>query len=229
MEIEKIVSTLQEKVGKTDFSVQTLQKACELFPVAEGQEPDDAYFTKLAGFVSSMQGQYNHDFSTKFKEVKKNLLSEDTFKSLSSSQLSEVKSILSRLVPPSEPAPAGDSTEVDTLKEEIAKLTARLDEGDKAKRQYELLQQVKSGMKSQKANDEYVLEKTLEGVVFDETKPLDALVQDYLTKYDAEYSRCRGAGTPPRQGTDGPGGEGQSWLDQQFAKKKAREGWGGAA
>lgn len=226
MEIEKIVSTLQERIGKTDFSSQTLQKACELFPVAEGQEPDEAYFTKLAGFVTSMQGQYNHDFSTKFKDVKKNLLSEDTFKDMSAAQLTELKSILSRLEAPAPDEKPADNDEVNALKEEIAKLTERLDNGDKAKRQGELLQKVKAGMKAQKASDEYVLEKTLDGVVFDETKPLEALVQDYLTKYDAEYSRCRGTGTPPRQGIDGRGGEGNSWLDQQFAKKKAREGWG---
>ena len=42
MEIEKIVSTVQEKVGNTDFSAQTIQKYVELNPVAEGQEPDEA-------------------------------------------------------------------------------------------------------------------------------------------------------------------------------------------
>jgi len=227
MEIEKIVSTVQEKVGKTDFSAQTIKKYVELNPVAEGQEPDEAYFTKAVSFLQGMQGQYNHDFSTKFAEAKKNLLTEDTFKSMSAEQLSEVKTLLSRLTAPPQPTPPEDSSEVEALKAEIAKLTERLDNGDKAKRQSELLQKVKAGMKAQKASDDYVLEKTLDGVVFDETKPLDALVQEYLTMYDAEYTRCRGAGTPPRQGIEGVGGSGNSWLDQQFAKKKAREGgWG---
>lgn len=228
MEIEKIVSTLQGKVGKTDFSTQTLQKACELFPVADGQEPDDNYFEKVAGFVTSMQGQYNHDFSTKFKEAKKNLLTEDTFRNMSNEQLSELKTMIENIS--SGVTPRADvkheSDEVKALKEEIAKLTERLDNGDKAKRQSDLLQQVKSGMKAQKANDDYVLEKTLAGAVFDETKPLEALVEEYLSKYDSEYSRCRGAGTPPRQGTESGAGSGQTWLDKQFAKKKAREGWG---
>ena len=57
MEIEKIVSTVQEKVGNTDFSAQTIQKVVELYPVAEGQEPDEAYFSKVADFVKGMQGQ----------------------------------------------------------------------------------------------------------------------------------------------------------------------------
>ena len=82
MEIEKIVSTVQEKVGNTDFSAQTIQKYVELNPVAEGSEPDEAYFTKAVSFLQGMQGQFNHDFSVKFTEAKKNLLSEDTFKNL---------------------------------------------------------------------------------------------------------------------------------------------------
>ena len=67
MEIEKIVSTVQERVGNTDFSAQTIQKYVELNPVAEGQEPDEAYFDKAADFLKGMQGQFNHDFSVKFK------------------------------------------------------------------------------------------------------------------------------------------------------------------
>ena len=223
MEIEKIVSTVQEQLGKTDFSAQTIQKYVELNPIAEGQEPDEAYFTKAKSFFEGMQGQFNHDFSIKFTEAKKNLLTEDTFKNMSAEQIAEVKKLIEGLKVDATPAPQ-ESEEVKALKAEIAKLTERLDNGDTAKRQAELMQKVRASMKEQKASDDYVLDKTLEGATFDEKKSLEELTTEYLAKYDAEYLKCRGGGVPPRQSEGG--GQGQTWLDQQFAKKKAREGWG---
>lgn len=223
MEIEKIVSTVQEKVGNTDFSAQTIQKYVELNPVAEGQEPDEAYFTKAVDFLKGMQGQFNHDFSTKFNEAKKNLLSEDTFKNLSAEQLAEVKKLVEGLKTP--PPPPTESDEVKALKEQIKQLSDRLDNGDKAKQQAELLAKVKAAMREQKASDDYVLENTLRGAEIDVTKSVEDLTREYLAKYDAEYLKCRGNGAPPRQG-GGRSEEGKTWLDQQFEKKKAKEGWG---
>ena len=223
MEIEKIVSTVQEKVGNTDFSAQTIQKYVELNPVAEGQEPDEAYFTKAADFIKSMQGQFNHDFSTKFTEAKKNLLTEDTFKNLSAEQIAEVKKLIEGLKP--EPQKPQESEEVKALKEQIKQLTERLDNGDKAKQQAELLQKVKAAMKEQKADDDYVLENTLRGAELDANKSAEDLTKEFLAKYDSEYLKCRGGGQPPRQGGGG-GGNAETWLDKKFKQKATKEGWG---
>lgn len=228
MEIEKIVSTVQEKIGNTDFSAQTIQKCVELYPVAEGTEPDEAYFTKVADFVKGMQGQYNHDFSTKFAEAKKNLLTEDTFKNMSAEQIAEVKKLIEGLKPKPIDKP-DESEEVKALKEQLKQLTERLDNGDNAAKQAELLKKVKAAMKEQKASDDYVLDKTLEGATFDVNKSVDDLTKEYLAKYDAEYLKCRGDGASPRL-SGGGGGEEKTWLDKQFEKKKAKEGgWGSAA
>lgn len=221
MEIEKIVSTVQERVGNTDFSAQTIQKYVELNPVAEGQEPDEAYFDKAADFLKGMQGQFNHDFSVKFKEAKKNLLTEDTFKNMSAEQLTEVKRLIEGIKP--QPSRDDESEEVKALKEQLAQLVERIDNGDKARQQSDVLQKVKAAMKAQMATDDYVLEATLRGVEVDLTKSIEDLTKEYLAKYDAEYLKCRGGGTPPRQSTGG-GGQGTTWLDQQFAKKWAKEG-----
>lgn len=72
MEQEKILSTLSEKLGETSFSPQTLQKYVELNPVAEGSEPDEAYWNKAVNFLKGMQGQYNHDVATRVEDFKKN-------------------------------------------------------------------------------------------------------------------------------------------------------------
>lgn len=223
MEIEKIVSTVQERVGNTDFSAQTIQKYVELNPVSEGQEPDEAYFTKAVSFLQGMQGQYNHDFSTKFNEAKKNLLTEDTFKNLSAEQIAEVKKLIDGLKP--EPPKPQESEEVKALKEQIKQLTDRLDNGDTAKQKADLLQKVRIAMKEQKASDDYVLDKTLEGADIDVKKSVEDLTKEYLAKYDAEYLKCRGNGAPPRLG--GGGGEGdESPLKKRFQKKAQKEGWG---
>ena len=226
MEIEKIVSAVQEKVGNTDFSAQTIQKYVELNPVADGQEPDEAYYTKAVDFLKGMQGQFNHDFAVKFGEAKKNLLTEDTFKTLSAEQIADVKRLIDGLKPnPEEPKPQ-ESEEVKALKEQIAKLTERLDNGDSEKRKAEILKKVRTAMKEQKASDEYVLEKTLDGVDVDVNKSIEDLTKEFLAKYDAEYTACRGEGAPPRLAEGGGGGTGKTWLDKQFDKKKAKEGWG---
>lgn len=224
MEIEKIVSTVQEKIGNTDFSAQTIQKYVELNPVAEGQEPDEAYFNKAKDFLTAMQGQYNHDFSTKFADAKKNLLTEDTFKNMSSEQLSEVKKLLEGLKPAPKPDPH-ESEEVKALKEQIKSLTDRLDNDDKAKKQAELLSKVKAVMKENKANDDYVLDNTLRGVELDATKSVEDLAKEYLAKYDSEYLKCRGAGAPPRTGGV-RAGDGDSELKKRFKKKFEKEGIG---
>ena len=222
MEIEKIVSTVQEKLGNTDFSAQTIQKYVELNPVAEGQEPDEAYFAKAKDFFTGLQGQFNHDFSTKFAEAKKNLLTEDTFKNMSAEQIAEVKKLVEGLKLNPNPQ---ESEEVKALKEQIKQLTDRLDNGDKAKQQAELLAKVKAAMKEQKASDDYVLENTLKGVELDATKSVEDLAKELLVKYDAEYLQCRGVSAPPRLGGGSAGPE-ETWLDRQFKKKAAKEGWG---
>lgn len=223
MEIEKIVSTVQEQLGNTDFSAQTIQKYIELNPVAEGAEPDEAYFTKAKEFFTGLQGQFNHDFSTKFTEAKKNLLTEDTFKNLSAEQLAEVKKLIDGVKV--EPKTPQESEEVKALEAQIKALKERLDNGDTAKQKAEILSKVKAAMKEQKANDDYVLNKTLEGADIDVNKSVEELTKEYLAKYDAEYLACRGGSATPRLGGGG-GSETKSALDIRFAKKAAKEGWG---
>ena len=61
MEQEKILSTLSEKLGETSFSPQTLQTYVELNPIAEGSEPDEAYWNKAVNFLKGMQAfSYTH-------------------------------------------------------------------------------------------------------------------------------------------------------------------------
>ena len=107
MEQEKILSTLSEKLGETSFSPQTLQTYIELNPIAEGSEPDEAYWNKAVGFLKGMQGQYNHDVATKVEDFKKNYKPQPT--------------------PPTPPTPPVPPKNDDELEKNLKELEARLD------------------------------------------------------------------------------------------------------
>ena len=154
MEQEKILSTLSEKLGETSFSPQTLQKYVELNPIAEGSEPDEAYWNKAVNFLKGMQGQYNHDVATRVEDFKKNYKPQPT--------------------PPTPPTPPVPPKNDDELEKKLKELEARLDAEDSKKVQADLLKKVTAAMKAKQANDDYVLSKTLQGVTFDTKKTVDA-------------------------------------------------------
>lgn len=178
MEQEKILSTLSEKLGETSFSPQTLQKYVELNPIAEGSEPDEAYWNKAVNFLKGMQGQYNHDVATRVEDFKKNYKPQPT--------------------PPTPPTPPVPPKNDDELEKKLKELEARLDAEDSKKVQADLLKKVTAAMKAKQANDDYVLSKTLQGVTFDTKKTVDELVTEFLPKYDAEYKACR-VMAPPQE------------------------------
>lgn len=204
MEQEKILSTLSEKLGETSFSPQTLQKYVELNPVAEGSEPDEAYWNKAVNFLKGMQGQYNHDVATRVEDFKKNYKPQPT--------------------PPTPPTPPAPPKNDDELEKKLKELEARLDAEDSKKVQADLLKKVTAAMKAKQANDDYVLGKTLQGVTFDTKKTVGELVTEFLPKYDAEYKACRGYGTAPRT-SDGSGGTQHNAASRYFERKGKKEGW----
>ncbi len=203
MEKEKILSTLTEKLGKTDFSQQTLGIYIDLNPVAEDAEPDDAYYEKAVSFLKGMQGQYNHDVATQVEDFKKNY---------NPKQKTE---------PAPEPKP---NKEVEELRSELKALQDEVSQNKHNEAQKELLAQVKAEMKAQNAVDEYVLNKTLQGVTFDSKKSVKDLATEMLTKYDAEYKECRGNGAIPRTVNAG-GGTPKNAASRFFEKKAQKEGW----
>lgn len=203
MEQEKIVSELLGKIGETSLSKRTIETYVSLNPLAEGVEPDDAYYSKAVEFIKAMQGQYNHDIA----EFKKN-----------------------NQQPTTQPKPEptgneGDSKVLKLLKQmqaDNADLKARLDAKDSAEQQLNLRSQIEAGMKAKGANDEYVLGVTLKGVVFDGSKPVNEQIEKYLAEYDKELTLARGRGATPRQGDEGGNGGGKSAVSAYFERKNKR-------
>ena len=206
MEKEQILSTLTEKVGKTSFSAQTLEAYVDLNPLAEGAEPDDAYWNKAVAFINKMQGQFNADVAAQVSDFKKNYKPET--KEDPSKQESQ------------------PNKEVEDLKQTVADLKKRLDEKDSQQTQQQLMSQVKAAMKKEGATDEYVLKQTLKGVTLDTKKSVEDLTKEMLTAYDSEYTACRGKGAAPRSGNQGGGGNAKNAADAFFARKQKKEGWG---
>lgn len=207
MEKEKILSTLSEQLGKTDFSQKTLELYVELNPVADGEEPTEAYFGKAVSFLKGMQGQYNHDVATKVEDFKKNYKPEPN-----------------PPIDPPKPVEPNPNKDVEDMKAQLKAMQEKLDAAEAKKSQNELMKQVKAGMKAKNATDDYVLEKTLQGVVLDSEKPVRELVDGMLEKYDAEFKACRGNGATPRTSTGGQAKK--TALDDYFARKAKKEGWG---
>lgn len=210
MEKEQILSTLTEKVGKTSFSAQTLEAYVDLNPLAEGAEPDDAYWNKAVDFINKMQGQYNADVAKQVEDFKKN------FK-------------------PQPKGGEGDDKRYSALEEKFdklmdahTKLTEQLKDKESKQTQEQLMSQVKAEMKKQGATDEYVLKQTLRGVTLDAKKSVADLAKEMLTAYDSEYTACRGKGAAPRNGNQGGGSNAKNAADSYFARKQKKEGWGNA-
>ena len=100
-------------------------------------------------------------------------------------------------------------------------LKTRLDEKDNEEKQKALRARVISGMKEKNATDDYVLKNCLKGVVFDDKKSVDELVNECLSLYDAEYKEARGVGSNPRSGGNG-GGSKDGDIDAFFSEMKKR-------
>ena len=226
MEIEKIVSTVQEKLGKTDVSAQTIQKAVEfrnsVAPLADGAEPDDAYFDGIVNLAKDFQGNINFLMANKANEWKKNFkLDAESIKGYTQEQLAELKKAIEGIGTKKEEK----DEKYSELENKYNELLNRLDGNDAKAKKTELVEKIKESMRNHKANDEYVLRKTLENAEFDVNKSVEDLTKEFLEKYDAEYTACRGInGGQPRQMYSGGDGQ-KSWLDKKFEAKRQKEGW----
>lgn len=203
MEKETILSTLTEKLGDTQLSERTLTTYIESHPVADGAEPDEAYFTAATKFLQSLEGQYKHDVAEGIKK--------------------------GGTTPPKDtdtpPGGESDNKELKELREKVVALEQDRTDRQKAETQAALVKKVKTAMKEQNATDDYVLTQTFKGVTLDPAKSVDDLVTEMLAKYDAEYKACRGDGAAPRQNSQGGGGgKTETRSDRFFARKKKREG-----
>ena len=207
MEKEQILSTINEKLGNTNFSEKTISDYVDAFIPETEENPD---FDKHVGFLKSLYGNFSADVAKQVNEAKAKL----------------------QTPPANKQQP--DDTRYAALEEKFVKLmgnyeklTEQLAQKESKLTQEQLMSQVKAEMKKQGATDEYVLKQTLRGVTLDVKKSVADLAKEMLTAYDSELTACRGKGAAPRNGGDGGGGsKGKNAADSYFARKQKKEGWG---
>lgn len=206
MEKEKILSTINEKLGNTNFSEKTINDYVDAFiPITE-ENPD---FDKHVGFLKSLYGNFSADVAKQVNEAK------------------------AKLQPASEHKERPDDTRYAALEEKFdqlmgsyEKLTEQLAQKESQQTQEQLMAKVKAEMVKQGAEDEYVLKQTLRGVTLDEKKSVADLAKELMASYDSEFTACRGKGAAPRNGGQGGGSNGKNAAADYFARKQKKEGWG---
>lgn len=219
MEQEQIIERLRGEIGETSLSDRTITEYVSLNLPTNGTEPDDAYFTKHAGVLKSLSGNFNHDVSVAVEDFKKKW-KPDPKPSPSPDP-----------TPTPKPDPTPNGIEeilkvMQTYQSKVEQLETKLMETEKTKSQEILLSKVKSKMVEQGAKDAYVLDKALANADFGNETDVDALTKRMLEKYDAEYTACRGkGGGSPRNTGNGGGGGASKELDDFFSRKAKREHW----
>lgn len=207
MEKEQILSTINEKLGNTNFSEKTISDYVDAFIPETEENPD---FDKYVGFLKSLYGNFSADVAKQVNEAKAKLQTPPANKQQ-----------------PDDTRYAALEEKFDKLMGNYEKLTEQLAQKESKLTQEQLMSQVKAEMKKQGATDEYVLKQTLRGVTLDVKKSVADLAKEMLTAYDSELTACRGKGAAPRNGGDGGGGsKGKNAADSYFARKQKKEGWG---
>lgn len=207
MEKEQILSTINEKLGNTNFSEKTISDYVDAFIPETEENPD---FEKHVGFLKSLYGNFSADVAKQVNEAKAKLQTPPANKQQ-----------------PDDTRYAALEEKFDKLMGNYEKLTEQLAQKESKLTQEQLMSQVKAEMKKQGATDEYVLKQTLRGVTFDAKKSVADLAKEMLSAYDSELTACRGKGAAPRNGGDGGGGsKGKNAADSYFARKQKKEGWG---
>lgn len=205
MEKEQILSTINEKLGNTNFSEKTISDYVDTF-IPETEETPD--FDKHVGFLKSLYGNFSADVAKQVNEAKAKLQTPPANKQQ-----------------PDETRYAALEEKFDKLMGNYEKLTERLAQKESQQTQEQLMAQVRTTMVSKGANDEYVLKKTLQGKTLDTKKSVAELAEELLKSYDSELTDCRGKGAAPRNGGTS-GGAKDKPFGGYFAQKKAKEGWG---
>lgn len=207
MEKEQILSTINEKLGNTNFSEKTISDYVDAFIPETEENPD---FDKHVGFLKSLYGNFSADVAKQVNEAKAKLQTPPANKQQ-----------------PDDTRYAALEEKFDKLMGNYEKLTEQLAQKESKLTQEQLMSQVKAEMKKQGATDEYVLKQTLRGVTFDAKKSVADLAKEMLSAYDSELTACRGKGAAPRNGGDGGGGsKGKNAAESYFARKQKKEGWG---
>ena len=218
MEAEKIISTIKEQIGTTDFSDRTIGSYVALNPIEEGKEPDENYFKNGAEFFKSLQGQYNSDLSSKLntqvEEFKKNYKPDPLKK------------------PDGSDGNKGDD-KYNELLEKFNSLSGKFEEKEKFESQRAYKQNLQEKFKAEVESKKLVFDPVYYKFVeielgdIDTQKDVNTILKEITPKYEKLLTENnRNGGSPANGGLGVAPQDGKKMLEDYFAKKKAQEGWG---
>ena len=218
MEAEKIISTIKEQIGTTDFSDRTIASYVESNPIEEGKEPDENYFSKGVNFFKSLQGQYNSDLSSKLntqvEEFKKNYKPDPLKK------------------PDGSDGNKGDD-KYNELLEKFNSLSGKFEEKEKFESQRAYKQNLQEKFKAEVESKKLVFDPVYYKFVeielgdIDTQKDVNTILKEITPKYEKLLTENnRNGGSPANGGLGVAPQDGKKMLEDYFAKKKAQEGWG---
>ena len=218
MEAEKIISTIKEQIGTTDFSDRTIASYVESNPIEEGKEPDENYFSKGVNFFKSLQGQYNSDLSSKL-----NTQVEEFKKTYKPDTLEK---------PDGSDGNKGDD-KYNELLEKFNSLSGKFEEKEKFESQRTYKQNLQEKFKTEIESKNLVFDPVYYKFVetelgdIDTQKDVNTILKDITPKYEKLLTENnRNGGSPANGGFSATAQDGKKMLEDYFAKKKAQEGWG---
>jgi len=182
METEKIISTIKEQIGTTSLSGRTITDYVNNNLLADGTEPDAAYFTKHVNILKSITGNFDHDVATKVDEFKKNYKPAETNPITKPVETKPTNDLEARL----KAIEDANEAKYKALEE---KLTAK----EKAAEQKSYLTQVESKFKAELEEKGLIYDPIyFEHIVrengeFDTQKSLDEAIKNVSEKYDKMF------------------------------------------
>lgn len=202
---EELLEKLMAKVGKTSLSERTLNAYAEnaLKLVSDDSQIDDTFLEAHSSILKTMEGQLSHEISIGIEKWKETNHHVDDGKGGGNNEILEL---------------------VKQIREENAEMKARLDAADKKQGQRDYKAKLMAALRSNGAENEYILKQTVGQKEFDTEKSVEDAVEESLKEYDANYKSCFGDGATPR-GNSGnaldSNSTGSKALDDFFDRKAA--------
>ncbi len=173
MEKEQILSTINEKLGKTSLSERTISDYVDGNLPAEGIEPDDAYWEKHTKFLKSLDGNFSASVAAQVNDFKKNYK------------------------PETKPEDKGEKGEKSDLEKRLEQLENAQKESARNASANALRSEVSAKAKSLKVANEAIWEDAVKSVEIGENDTADDVTAKAKARYESQLRRYMGEGAAP--------------------------------
>lgn len=207
MEQAQILTTLKEKLGNTSLSDRTLTDYVNLNLPSEGNEPDDAYFTRHVGVLKSLQGNFSRDVAASVEDFKKNYKPETKQTEHEHKEEHEDKAYKELL-------------------DQFQALKDRLDKSDKERTESQIRQSAKAMASSLKIAKKALFDDCFESEKVVENQTSEQFLNAVKSSYEKKLKSYFGDSVEPWSSDTGSHGAqtpDEKWLKEKFKEKIGEE------